>query len=122
MKERSKLSPDPEDVLNNQVEALEEAKQLLTSEVISLRQKIVQLEADHVPGGKVLERANELATENVGLKAAVDDLTGENATLKERLEALRRDLRDVESDLEQLHAAWLHLLEGIEDLQYLQRI
>ena len=66
--------------------ALEEAKALLTSEVVSLRQKLSRLESDHVPNGKVLDRANELAAENVGLKAAVDDMTSENESLKERVE------------------------------------
>ena len=40
----------------------------------------------------------------------------------ERLAALRRDLKDMEGELEQLHATWLQFLEGIEDLNYLQRI
>ena len=77
--QRSDLSPEEEEkmFLRNQVKALEEAKQLLTSEVMSLRQSLAKLESDHVPNGKVLDRANELAAENVGLKAAVDELTQE---------------------------------------------
>ena len=40
----------------------------------------------------------------------------------ERLEALRRDLKDLEGDLQQLHATWIEFMEAIEDLDYLQRI
>ena len=43
-------------------------------------------------------------------------------TPPERLSALRRDIRDLEGDLQQLHAAWMDFMEGIEDLEYLQRI
>ena len=32
---------------------------------------------------------------------------------------VRGELRDIESEIEQLHASWLSLLEVIEDLDYL---
>ena len=75
--------------------------------VVSLRQRVHQLETDHVPNGKILDRANELAAENVGLKAAVDDLTSENVSLKERVESLNmematRDSKDDSSVLKQV--------------------
>ena len=93
-------------VLANQVAALEESKQLLTAELIAARQQLTQLEADHVPGGKVLERANQLAAENVGLKAAVDELTGERVTLQDRISSLEaekasRDSKDDTAVLKQ---------------------
>ena len=34
----------------------------------------------------------------------------------------RGELRDVESEIEQLHASWLSLLKVIEDLNYLQEL
>ena len=93
-------------MLANQVAALEESKQLLTAELIAARQQLTQLEADHVPGGKVLERANQLAAENVGLKAAVDELTGERVTLQDRITSLEaekasRDSKDDTAVLKQ---------------------
>ena len=92
--------------MRNQVKALEEAKQLLTGEVMSLRQSLTKLQSDHVPNGAVLDRVNELAAENVGLKAALDDLTGENVGLKERLNTLEaekvsRDSKDDAAVLKQ---------------------
>ena len=91
-------------IYQNQVTALEEAKVLLTTEVVSLRQKLALLEKDHVPNGKVLDRANELAAENVGLKAAVDDMTSENEDLRERLKVLENKIasRDSKDDSEVL--------------------
>jgi len=98
--QRLSVSEEENMFYGNQVKALEESKQLLTSEVISLRQQLSRLESDHVPNGKVLDRANELAAENVGLKAAVDDLTSENVSMKERLETLERErlARDSKDD------------------------
>ena len=40
----------------------------------------------------------------------------------ERVEALRRDIKDLQGDLEQLHATWLQFMEEIPNLEYLQRI
>ena len=72
----------------NQIKALEEAKSLLSAEVISLRQKLASKNQENVPNGRVLERANELAAENVGLKAAIDETTGEKEELEARLKSL----------------------------------
>ena len=43
-------------------------------------------------------------------------------TSQEQWQRARGDLRDLEGDIEQLHATWLGLLEIIEDLDYLQQI
>jgi len=67
----------------NQIKALEEAKSLLSTEVISLRQKLASKDQESVPNGRILERANELAAENVALKAAIDELTGQKVSLEE---------------------------------------
>jgi len=72
----------------NQIKALEEAKSLLSSEVVSLRQKLDQKEQGNVPSERVLQRANELAAENVGLKAEIDEITGQKGALKEQLHIL----------------------------------
>ena len=74
----------------NQITALEEAKSLLSSEVISLRKKLASKDQESVPNGRVLERANELAAENVGLKAAIDELTGQKVSLEESLKKIEQ--------------------------------
>jgi len=86
---------DNEDcLLKNQIKALEEAKILLTSEVVSLRQQLAQtnngMVANHIDE-RVLERSNQLAAENVALKAAVDDLTSHNALLESRCKVMEED-------------------------------
>ena len=43
-------------------------------------------------------------------------------TSQARWQRVRGDLHDLESEIKQLHAAWLRLLEVIEDLDYLQQI
>ena len=110
--------PLPEDeekmFMRNQVKALEEAKQLLTTEVMSLRQSLAKLESDHVPNGKVLDRANELAAENVGLKAAVDELTGENVTIKQRLET-EKESRNSRDDTAVLKQELINVQKTMDD-------
>ena len=57
------------------------------------------------------------------LKSCQEEVAGRTTGVSpERLEALRRDLKDLEGDLEQLHATWLQFMEGISDLQYLQSV
>ena len=57
------------------------------------------------------------------LKSCQEEVAGlRMGAAPERLEALRRDLKDLEGDLEQLHATWLQFMEGISDLQYLQSV
>ena len=104
-------------IYQNQVTALEEAKVLLTTEVVSLRQKLALLEKDHVPNGKVLDRANELAAENVGLKAAVDDMTSENEDLRERLKVLENKIasRDSKDDSEVLKQELINVQKAMDD-------
>ena len=103
---------------------MEEGNQLLTSEVISPKQKIALPETDHVLGGKMLEKVEELEAENLDLKASVVDLTNENTTLKERLEALEnekasRDAKDdssvkqIDHDLQEIQADLDHLQPDI---------
>lgn len=108
---------DESQIYKNQVSALEEAKALLTSEVVSLRQKLARLENDHVPNGRVLDRANELATENVGLKAAVDDVTSENEALKERLRTLedQKASRESKDDSEVLKQELINVQKAMDD-------
>ena len=103
--------------MRNQVKALEEAKQLLTTEVMSLRQSLAKLQSDHVPNGRVLDRANELAAENVGLKATVDDLTGENVTIKERLKTLETEKvsRDSKDDTAVLKQELINVQKTMDD-------
>ena len=103
--------------MRNQVKALEEAKQLLTTEVMSLRQSLAKLQSDHVPNGRVLDRANELAAENVGLKAAVDDLAGENVTIKERLKTLETEKvsRDSKDDTAVLKQELINVQKTMDD-------
>ena len=113
----SSLEEEEKMFLKNQVKALEEAKDLLTAEVMSLRQSLATLESDHVPNGKVLERANELAAENVGLKAAVDDLTGENVAMKERLKTLQteKESRDSKDDTAVLKQELINVQKTMDD-------
>ena len=71
---------------------------------MSLRQQMAA--ASEVPGGRVLERANELAVENVGLKAAIDEVNGKREALQQRLASLEqknadRDSRDDSAVLKQ---------------------
>merc|ERR550532_1688327 len=103
--------------MKNQVTALEEAKVLLTTEVVSLRQKLARLESDHVPNGKVLDRANGLAAENVGLKAAVDDMTSENESLRERVKTLEahKASRDSKDDSEVLKQELINVQKAMDD-------
>ena len=61
---------------------------MLSSEVISLRQKLAAKEQETVPNSRVLEKANELAAENVGLKAAIDELTGQKEALEQRVQMM----------------------------------
>ena len=57
---------------------------MLANEVMSLRKQLAQRQAEAVPSERILERANELAAENVGLKAAIDETTGEKRAMEER--------------------------------------
>merc|ERR1711970_420048 len=80
-------------LFSNQVRALEESKTLLANEVMSLRKQLAQRQAEAVPSERILERANELAAENVGLKAAIDETTGEKRAMEERLHILEEQVK-----------------------------
>jgi len=60
------------EIKGNQIIALEKAKSLLSSEAVSLRKELDQREQRNVPSERVLQRANELAAENMGLNAEID--------------------------------------------------
>merc|ERR1740124_145690 len=62
------------EIKGNQIIALEKAKSLLSSEAVSLRKELDQREQRNVPSERVLQRANELAAENMGLNAEIDVL------------------------------------------------
>ena len=97
-------------MFSNQVKALEESKTLLANEVgvnhvyknlllfpyhfqvMTLRKQLAQRQTDNVPTERILERANELAAENVGLKAAIDETLGEKQSMEERIKVLEEQV------------------------------
>jgi len=85
-------SDEEKSLFSNQVRALEESKTLLANEVMSLRKQLAQRQTESVPSERILERANELAAENVGLKAAIDETIGEKGAMEERIKILEEQL------------------------------
>ena len=59
---------------------------LVSSEVITLRKQLSESQ-DH-SNSKIVDKASELAAENVGLKAALDDITSQKAAAEERISLL----------------------------------
>jgi len=102
---------------NNQIKALEEAKSLLSSEVISLRQRLASKEQESVPSGRVLERANELAAENVGLKAAIDEISGQKESLEESMKNLEQERinRNTHDDSSVLKQELINVQKAMDD-------
>ena len=58
-----------------------------------LRQKLSESELTAKEKEKLLDRAAQLAAENVALKAAVDELTGQKADTEERLGIVEKELK-----------------------------
>lgn len=85
-------SDEERTMFSNQVKALEESKTLLANEVMTLRKQLAQRKTDAVPTDRILERANELAAENVGLKAAIDETIGEKQSMEERIKVLEEQV------------------------------
>jgi len=80
-------------LFSNQVRALEESKTLLSNEVMLLRQELAHTKQENVPNERILERANELAAENVGLKAAIDESMSEKQSMEERIKLLEEQIQ-----------------------------
>ena len=59
---------------------------------MTLRKQLSQRQTDAVPTERILERANELAAENVGLKAAIDETLGEKQSMEERIKVLEEQV------------------------------
>lgn len=78
----------------HQIRALEESKHLLSSEVMTLRKQISESSEQssiNLATNRLAEKASELAAENVGLKAAVDEISGQKAAAEERLAVLEAE-------------------------------
>lgn len=64
----------------------------MTNEVVSLRQKLSDSQLTAREKEKLIEKAAQLAAENVSLKAAVDEATGQNAALQDRMRSVENEL------------------------------
>ena len=64
----------------------------MTEEVLRLRERISESQLTEKEKEKLTEKAAELAVENVGLKAAVDEVSAQKIALEEKFTLLQSTL------------------------------
>lgn len=103
---------DEMSMMKDQIRALEEGKRLckiqfetrniffvygtiffaVTNEVISLRQSLSDSQLTAKEKEKLIEKAAQLAAENVHLKATVDEVAGQKTALEERIQLITTEM------------------------------
>ena len=64
----------------------------VTQEVLSLRQQLSDSQLTAKEKEKLIEKAAELAAENVGLRAAADEAHGQRIALEDRIKVMQEEL------------------------------
>ena len=64
----------------------------MTNEVISLRQSLSDSQLTAKEKEKLIEKAAQLAAENVHLKATVDEVAGQKTALEERIQLITTEM------------------------------
>jgi len=65
----------------------------VTEEVLNLRQQLAAGELSQAEKAKLVERAAELAAENVSLRASVDELAAQKSALEDRNRAAEEEIK-----------------------------
>ncbi len=60
---------------------------------MQLREKVAESQLTSKEKEKLLEKAAQLSAENVGLKAAIDEMTALKCSLEDRVKSLEEDLK-----------------------------